>query len=128
MAYSSTQYPLLTLLIACSLGAMAGVVSADAGELNGKTSIRRTNSCAAYGPGFVSVDGADTCVKVGGHVRVEFGNGAARGNTGWDVGSSASAYAPGFGDPRSNATAAPMGGVTRLRAGHSAGLANPFGR
>jgi Porin subfamily len=28
-------------------------------------------ACAAYGPGFVKVDGSDTCVKLGGGVRVD---------------------------------------------------------
>ncbi len=28
------------------------------------------NSCAAYGPGFVKVNGSDTCVKVGGDMSV----------------------------------------------------------
>ncbi|SDS27656.1 porin [Bradyrhizobium canariense] len=31
------------------------------------------NSCAAFGPGFVKVDGTDTCVKVGGAVSIEAG-------------------------------------------------------
>jgi hypothetical protein len=31
----------------------------------------KTNPCAAYGAGFVRVAGSDTCVKVGGTVRVE---------------------------------------------------------
>jgi len=29
------------------------------------------NPCAAFGPGFVKVEGADTCVKVGGTFRVD---------------------------------------------------------
>ena len=29
--------------------------------------------CAAYGPQFTSVEGTDACVRIGGHVRVEFG-------------------------------------------------------
>jgi hypothetical protein len=29
------------------------------------------NSCAAYGPGFVKVEGSDTCVKIGGNVDLE---------------------------------------------------------
>ena len=29
--------------------------------------------CAGYGPAFTSVEGTDACVKIGGHVRVEFG-------------------------------------------------------
>ena len=28
------------------------------------------NACAAYGPGFVKVNGSDTCVKVGGDMSV----------------------------------------------------------
>jgi len=28
------------------------------------------NSCAAFGPGFVRVDGTETCVKIGGAVSV----------------------------------------------------------
>jgi hypothetical protein len=30
--------------------------------------IDRSHVCAAYGPGFVAVDGSDTCVKVGGSI------------------------------------------------------------
>lgn len=30
--------------------------------------------CAAYGPGFTAVEGTTACVKIGGHVRVEFGS------------------------------------------------------
>jgi hypothetical protein len=32
------------------------------------------NSCAAYGPGFVKVEGSDTCVKIGGAIGVGVGN------------------------------------------------------
>jgi hypothetical protein len=31
------------------------------------------NSCAAYGPGFVKLEGSETCVKVGGAVSVDVG-------------------------------------------------------
>jgi hypothetical protein len=31
------------------------------------------NPCAVYGPGFVRVEGAETCVKVGGAVSVGIG-------------------------------------------------------
>jgi hypothetical protein len=34
------------------------------------------NSCAAYGPGFMKVEGSGTCVKVGGSVQI--GAGASR--------------------------------------------------
>jgi len=32
------------------------------------------NSCAAYGPGFVKLDGTDTCVKIGGVVGIGAGS------------------------------------------------------
>jgi hypothetical protein len=35
------------------------------------------SSCAAYGPGFVKVEGSGTCVRVGGAISV--GVGASRG-------------------------------------------------
>jgi hypothetical protein len=31
------------------------------------------NSCAAYGPGFVKVEGTETCVKIGGAVSIGVG-------------------------------------------------------
>jgi hypothetical protein len=31
------------------------------------------NRCAAFGPGFVKVEGTDTCVKIGGSVQVDGG-------------------------------------------------------
>ncbi len=34
---------------------------------------RAGNSCAAYGQGFMKVDGTDTCVKIGGAVSIGAG-------------------------------------------------------
>jgi len=34
------------------------------------------NPCAAYGPGFIKPEGTDTCVKIGGGIRVEVGGSA----------------------------------------------------
>jgi hypothetical protein len=34
---------------------------------------RAYNSCAAFGAGFVKVDGTDTCVKIGGAVSIGVG-------------------------------------------------------
>jgi predicted secreted protein len=31
------------------------------------------NSCAAYGPGFVRIDGTETCMKIGGAVSIGVG-------------------------------------------------------
>ena len=38
-----------------------------------KSSVSR-NSCAAYGAGFIKVEGTDTCIKAGGSVTVEAGS------------------------------------------------------
>jgi hypothetical protein len=32
------------------------------------------NSCAAYGPAFIKLDGTDTCVKIGGAVSIGVGS------------------------------------------------------
>jgi hypothetical protein len=37
-----------------------------------------SNSCAAFGPGFVKVDGTETCVKIGGAVSIGAGS-----SSGW---------------------------------------------
>jgi len=34
------------------------------------------NPCAAFGPGFVKVDGTNTCVKISGAVSIEVGGGS----------------------------------------------------
>jgi hypothetical protein len=36
------------------------------------------NSCAAYGPGFVKVEGTDTCVQTGGSVSIGAGTSFGR--------------------------------------------------
>ncbi|BAM89755.1 conserved hypothetical protein [Bradyrhizobium oligotrophicum S58] len=38
----------------------------------------KINPCASYGPNFARVEGTDTCVKIGGAVRVETGTSAGR--------------------------------------------------
>jgi hypothetical protein len=35
------------------------------------------NSCAAYGAGFIKVEGTNTCIKAGGSVIVETGSGGS---------------------------------------------------
>ena len=46
------------------------VTAGKAVPLKGKAS---SNSCAAYGPGFVKVEGTDTCVQIGGYVSIGAG-------------------------------------------------------
>ncbi|WP_076859962.1 hypothetical protein [Bradyrhizobium mercantei] len=38
----------------------------------------RSNPCASYGPGFVKVEGSDTCVKLGGGISVGAGMSSGR--------------------------------------------------
>ncbi len=33
----------------------------------------KVNACAKYGPGFVKVEGSNTCIRIGGGVSVEAG-------------------------------------------------------
>lgn len=67
----------------------AAVVASDSVEANDLTSGNRALSradaqCAAYGPGFTAVDGSDSCVWVGGHVRLEVGSRMASApDNGW---------------------------------------------
>ena len=63
--------------IICATMLVALPISVTGAELPKKTAPApreaQGNSCAAYGAGFVRVDGTTTCVKVGGTVRVETG-------------------------------------------------------
>jgi hypothetical protein len=59
----------------------------EANDLQPGNSARANAQCAAFGPGFTAVDGADTCVWVGGHVRLEVGSRMASApNNGWAAG------------------------------------------
>ncbi|WP_338700797.1 hypothetical protein V5279_21555 [Bradyrhizobium sp. 26S5] len=50
----------------------------DAGKTLPSKSATRSNLCASYGPGFVKVEGSDTCVKLGGAVSVGAGMSGGR--------------------------------------------------
>ncbi|WP_036255604.1 hypothetical protein [Methylocapsa acidiphila] len=64
----------------------AGAV-AQASDLQSGDSARANAQCAAFGPGFAAVDGADACVWVGGHVRLEVGSRMASApDNGWASG------------------------------------------
>lgn len=49
----------------------SGSQTAFAGDQHKGGLNRRSDFCAAYGPGFVAVAGTQTCVRVSGHIRVE---------------------------------------------------------
>ncbi|MBR0895304.1 hypothetical protein JQ616_10130 [Bradyrhizobium tropiciagri] len=50
----------------------------DAGKILPSKSATRSNPCASYGPGFVKVEGSDTCVKLGGGISVGAGMSSGR--------------------------------------------------
>ncbi|QPF88423.1 hypothetical protein IC762_17240 [Bradyrhizobium genosp. L] len=50
----------------------------DAGRTLPSKSTTRSNPCAAFGPGFVKVEGSDTCVKLGGGISVGGGMSSGR--------------------------------------------------
>lgn len=65
------------LFVCCGFAALFALAqSAQANDLPyGKSAQARSNAkCSAYGPGFVAAEGSDTCIWVGGHVRMEFGS------------------------------------------------------
>jgi hypothetical protein len=51
---------------------------ADAGKTLPSKTTAGSNPCASLGPGFVKVEGTDTCVKLGGSIRVDGGMSAGR--------------------------------------------------
>lgn len=53
--------------------------AATTGNLLPLKGAKSANSCAAYGAGFIKVEGTDTCVKIGGAVSI--GAGAASGTS-----------------------------------------------
>jgi Porin subfamily len=52
-------------------GARKPATFANPGRLLPPSGVGASHSCAAYGPGFVKVDGTETCIKIGGAVRIE---------------------------------------------------------
>ena len=95
--YRPNQKDLMRLELPISAFVVAACCCAGlamAGELPGGKAGNKSNSgaCAGYGQGFVPVAGSNTCVRVSGHVRMEYtwgkGPGANRS------GSGSSSYAP----------------------------------
>jgi len=70
---------ILALLLPTSsaLAQQPGLQKSEKAAAAGKTLPLRgassANSCAAYGPGFVKLEGSDTCVKVGGAISIGVG-------------------------------------------------------
>ena len=113
----------LSRIFSGGLAVLAVAGAAQAQDLpQGRPGQRAAASrCAVYGPGFVPVAGSDTCIKIGGHVRVEYGwgNPPPRGGSGFGGGyGSASTTLP-YGEP---AAAAPSPLFGRLRPDAAAGM------
>jgi hypothetical protein len=65
----STAWPFSTAWRGFAAG---GVVLAGAAlGATGAQAQAQSNKCAIYGSGFVALQGADTCVRIGGRVRVD---------------------------------------------------------
>ncbi|MFN3889177.1 MAG: porin [Beijerinckiaceae bacterium] len=64
---TASAVPFLTLRALSTCGAFlaAALAATGAGA--------QENRCAIYGAGFVGVNGTDTCVRIGGRVRVDAG-------------------------------------------------------
>ena len=72
----------LLLPASSALGQQPGLQKSERATASGKTlplKASSANSCAAYGPGFVKLEGSDTCVKVSGAFSVGVGAGTSRG-------------------------------------------------
>ena len=71
----------ITALVLTSMAALAaeqpGHQKSDKAATSGKLlplqRVTSGNSCAAYGAGFVKVEGSETCVKIGGAVSIRAG-------------------------------------------------------
>jgi hypothetical protein len=75
-------FAILLAMLPVSLAAAEQLVipkpdtSATSGKLLPvKKSTGAVNSCAAYGADFVKVEGSDTCMRIGGAVRLDAGAG-----------------------------------------------------
>jgi hypothetical protein len=73
------RHILLSILLVASLTPISAteplrIDKAEKATISAKPPARRAyNSCAAFGVGFVKVDGTDTCVKIGGAVSIGVG-------------------------------------------------------
>ena len=68
---------IVMLTAASGLAEPSGIRKRDPSAASGRPPIKRagaSNSCSAYGPGFVKVEGTETCVKIGGAVGVGVGH------------------------------------------------------
>jgi hypothetical protein len=74
---------LLAIVVVAMPASIASTEASRSQKLDKPTTLGRaipvkrtgsSNSCAAYGPGFVKVEGTETCVKIGGAVSIGVGS------------------------------------------------------
>lgn len=68
---------IVMLTAASGLAEPSGIRKPDPSAATSKPPIKRAgagNSCSAYGPGFVKVEGTETCMKIGGGIGVGGGH------------------------------------------------------
>ncbi|WP_046868079.1 porin, partial [Microvirga massiliensis] len=59
------------LFLGCSIAVTSGAQAADL-PVKGAEPVEYIRGCSAYGPGFVYVPGADSCLQIDGHVRADY--------------------------------------------------------
>jgi hypothetical protein len=117
---SFLNYASFSLLGSLVMVASPGSIT-QAGEYGTTRFVTNANRCAAFGPEFAAVEGSDTCMRIGGHVRVQLGtNAGLRPSSGWGAGSaSAATLRSDSSDPRTAA-------ATHLRVRGGLEYPNPF--
>ncbi|WP_426433924.1 porin [Bradyrhizobium genosp. P] len=78
-----TSFAIIAVLLPAAAFAQQGnrlnlQTPTDAGKALPSKTTARSNPCASLGPGFVKLEGTDTCVKLGGSIRVDGGMSARR--------------------------------------------------
>ena len=68
---SASALPSIVLRGLAICGAAAGGGAILTAALGASGAQAQANRCAIYGAGFVAVNGTDTCVRIGGRVRVD---------------------------------------------------------
>lgn len=115
--------------VGCAFLAFAGAASAGDAASPAKSKPRTDRCVAMYGPGFVTVEGTEACIKIGGHIRVEGGvSSHSRAAPAWN-GSSMRGLGTTAGvdvDTRAETEIGTVRGVLRLRGGRGGDLADPF--
>jgi hypothetical protein len=72
---SSTTARLLPFVFAALIAGACSASAEDAIKDGEHLGDRRAEPCAAFGPGYVRLPGSETCIRIGGDVRLDVGGG-----------------------------------------------------